>query len=125
MASPTSRTLAWMRDMGWDVAVVERYLHAVHKRVDAFGFIDILAFDDDIVIAIQATSTPNIQSRIKKILDSTVAYRWAQDHHREIWVVGWKKYAKPINRKWWRETLHVITLEEFSAEARRQFAPTA
>lgn len=125
MSSPTQRTLDLFRDDGFDVAVVEKYVtipgRAFGVRRDAFGFIDILAFNKWNTTAIQATSTSNMVARINKILESEVAHRWldAGNGMRLIVVVGWKKYAKSVDRKWWRPTLRYITREDFD-EARRQ-----
>lgn len=125
MSSPTQRTLDLFRDDGFDVAVVEKYVTIPGRkfgvRRDAFGFIDILAFNSWNVTAIQATSTSNMQARVNKILESDVAFRWLSDGNgtRLIVVVGWKKYAKPKDRKWWRHTTRYIMLEDFD-EARRQ-----
>ena len=126
MASPTQRTLAFLREEGYDAAVVERYLtipgRHIGVRQDAFGFIDILAFDDgSSVVAVQATSTSNMGARVNKILASPVAARWIQAYpFRHIWVIGWKKYAKPVGRKWWRHTIRYLHQEDFDAAARRQ-----
>ena len=44
MASPTVRTLRWLRKLGWSACVVEKYNHFARVRQDAFQFGDILAF---------------------------------------------------------------------------------
>lgn len=126
MASPTQRTLTFFRGLGYDAAVVEKYVtmpgqpHGI--RQDAFGFIDILAFKDKGITAIQATSASNVSSRIKKILESPVARRWVCDPTRHILVIGWKKYAKPVDRKWWRHTMRYLTLGDFDGPTRRKHA---
>ncbi len=123
MGSPTERTLKYLRHRSWDAAVVERYLtipgrsHGV--RQDAFGFIDILAFRDMDVAAVQATSTGNMGARIKKILASPIAERWIRAWpDRVIFVIGWKRYAKPVDRKWWRPTVHQLMPGDFDESPR-------
>lgn len=117
MASPTERTLALYRAGGYDVAVVEKYVTIPGRkfgvRRDAFGFIDILAFDCDYIVAIQATSTSNLQARVNKILNSETARRWCNGTSRRIMVIGWRRYSKPVNRRWWRETTQEIVPGDF------------
>lgn len=43
MSSPTQRTLAALRKLGYLAAVVEKWNHGAHIRQDLFGFIDVLA----------------------------------------------------------------------------------
>lgn len=73
------------------------------KRLDLFGFGDTLAVRDKATLCVQSTSTPNIQSRVKKILANPYALRC----HHAGWVIevwGWKKYAKKKDGRLWRRT---------------------
>lgn len=120
-ASETQRTMDWYRKAGYDVAKLEYYLHIPGRehgvRRDAYGFIDILVFDGQFTLAIQATSTSNMGARIKKILALPVAKRWlSTGSNRLIHVIGWKKYVKPINGYWWRPTVTPITLGGFNEQ---------
>lgn len=113
MASPTSRTLDYYRSLGMPIGVVERYDQYSRKRYDLYGFADMVAFDDRAVYLIQATSTGNMSSRIKKILANEEAKQWVQQKNRKIIVIGWRKYAQPKDGKWWRETIREITKDDF------------
>lgn len=102
--SPTSRTLRYLREQGHLCEVVEKWNHITHTRKDLFGFGDILSITNDYRVQIwQATSTGNIQARIKKIVEHENYERVSVA--MDIFVIGWKKYKKPVNRKWWRETI--------------------
>ena len=64
-------------------------------------------------IAIQATSGSNGAARVKKIQNecSEALAAWlAAGGVVEVWA--WKKYAKPVDRKFWRPRIVRVTLEE-------------
>lgn len=110
MASPTSRTLDALRKMDYRAQVVERWCMHTKRRIDLFGFIDIVAVKDNTILAVQATSTNNQSVRVQKIFterrDDAIA--WLRAGGR-IQVWGWKKYVKPVDGKWWRPTITEIT----------------
>lgn len=84
------------------------------RRIDLFGFIDIVALRDGIV-GIQTTTTGNAPARKTKILTecSEAAKAWLKAGGIiEVW--GWKKYAKAIDRKFWRPTVTEITADDFA-----------
>ena len=83
------------------------------RRKDLLGFIDILAFNNDEWIGVQDTSKTNMRAREKKILASPYAWDWLLNPSHLIHVVGWKKYDKPVDRKYWRPTVKEITLGDF------------
>ena len=93
MSSPTARTLAECRKRNWHAGVVERYNTFSGKKNDLFGFIDLVALDGQPgLLGIQATSTPNMSSREKKIrIDcAELAHAWLMAGNRlEVW--GWGK----------------------------------
>jgi hypothetical protein len=56
--SNTSRTLEYLRQQGWVVGKVERFIQYAGKygkRMDLFGFIDLVAMGEGSIIAIQRT----------------------------------------------------------------------
>ncbi len=65
--SPTQRTLAEMRKRGFTCQVTEHWNPFAHIRQDLFGFIDVLCVGPDGVVGVQATSGPNVSSRVDKI----------------------------------------------------------
>ena len=67
--SPTSKALKWLRESGLHPGVVEHWNAFARKRVDLWGFIDIIAIrDGDPIRYIQVTSWTNVNARIQKIL---------------------------------------------------------
>jgi hypothetical protein len=81
---------------------------------DFCGFADIIAFSADQTAAVQATSASNVAGRVAKIEAEPRAWLWLQDPGREIWVVGWKRYATAVDRKFWRPTVKVVGTQRFS-----------
>ena len=88
--SPTTRSLAHLRERGYVVAVVERWNPYARIRQDLFGFGDLLALGDDEVIIVQTTSSANMAARIAKITEhpNLPAVRRAGIR---IVVHGWRK----------------------------------
>lgn len=106
--SPTQRTLAHLRKQGYTAYVVERWNAHAKIRQDLFGFIDILAMKPCMpLLAIQATSTGNIASRIKKIHETDLSQCWISTGSQlEVW--GWAKRGPRGKRKEWTMTRKVI-----------------
>lgn len=97
--SPTQRTLKFCRDQGWRAQVVEKWNPHSKTRLDLFGVIDIVALSGAI-IGIQATSGPNLSSRVQKILASEAALDWVRAGGKlEAW--GWAKRGAHGARKTW------------------------
>jgi len=101
MTSPTSRSLAKLRKEGWTAQVVERWNSFAKCRQDLFGFIDIIAFKGDIMLAVQATSGSNVSARVDKINQSQAASLWQESPTRLIVVHGWRKVGERGARKLW------------------------
>jgi hypothetical protein len=114
MSSPTQRTLAECRRLGFQAGVVEKRISTMTFKpkpgtkpnpfssvtIDLFGFIDILALGDGSTYAIQTTSTPHLADRKAKIeslptLAAVLDAGWLV----ECW--GWAKRGKRGKRKLW------------------------
>jgi hypothetical protein len=95
VSSPTQRSLKYLRDDGWTVAIVEHWNSFVRKRYDLFGIIDLLCVKDGVTMGVQTTSYSNVSARVKKIADSEhiAALREAE------WIIhvhGWHK----VGHRW-------------------------
>ena len=100
--TPTARTLKFLRDAGYTVAIVERWNPHARIRQDLFGFADLLAMRGRELLAVQATSTANVSARVKKILAEPRARLWVEPgSQRFIVVVGWAKRGARGKRKTW------------------------
>jgi len=99
--SPTQRSLKLLRDSGYMAAVVEKWNPHAKLRQDLFGFIDILGFKGDIVLAVQTTTKSNLPARVRKIEQLPAARMWLAPH-RTIAVHGWSKRGPRGKRKTWQ-----------------------
>lgn len=101
--TPTARTMAHLRGLGYEVAVVERWNSYTRTRHDLYGFADLLAMRGRELLAVQATSTGNVSARVKKILAEPRAKLWVEPgSQRFIVVVGWAKRGARGKRKTWQ-----------------------
>jgi hypothetical protein len=100
--SPTARTLAHLREDGWTVARAEHWNAYARRRVDLFGFADVVAVKrgEVGVLAVQATSSTNASKRVGKIEASAEAAVWLACGNR-ITVHGWGKRGPRGKRKAW------------------------
>ena len=93
--SPTQLTLKLLRDEGWTVEVVERWIPGANIRKDLFGFIDLVALKNDMTLGVQATSYSNMGARIRKI-ESAELLSQVRRASWHLWVIGWRKQ----NNRW-------------------------
>ena len=104
--TPTQRSLAWWRQEGYTVAVVEKFLrfpgmsHGV--RQDLFGFADLVAIraDKDGVVAIQCGVGADHAKHVAKIHAEPRARIWLSARNR-ILVDSWRKVGDRGQRKIW------------------------
>jgi hypothetical protein len=79
------------RKLGFHAATVDKW-----NAHDLFGFADVLAFSNDLVILCQATSLSNLASRIRKAISIEAAQAWVDNKHRALEFHGWYK----VGRRW-------------------------
>lgn len=97
--SPTQRTLARWRELGYMCEVVERWNPHAKIRQDLFGFIDIVAVGSMGIVGIQATTTDNLAARAQKAIALPAFQQWSG---RGIFVLeGWAKRGARGERKLW------------------------
>lgn len=95
--SPTARTLHLLRREGYLPAVVERWLPGANVRQDLWGFGDVLAVHPvaRAFLIVQATTLPNIASRLNKARALPALAAWLQAGGA-FEVHGWVK----CNGRW-------------------------
>lgn len=95
MASKTTqRSLALLRDEGYECQVVEVWNSFVRQRKDLFGFIDILCMCPHRgFLGVQTTVSGKIKERLKKIAAEPKAQKFLNAGGRIV-VHGWKKAGK-------------------------------
>jgi hypothetical protein len=90
--SPTQRSLAYLREQGYYVEIVEKWNHFTKQRKDLWGWADLLAIRKGEVLAVQVTASA-VSTRIKKIMASdTLAL--VREAGIRIEVHGWRKNVK-------------------------------
>lgn len=110
-ASPTQRTLKRLRERGMVAGVVEKWIPQTKRRLDLYGFIDVIGCGEGPVLAVQATSGSNGASRVEKITGPCAeqAKAWLRSGGA-IEVHAWRKLKKRKDRKWWHPRVWQITL---------------
>jgi hypothetical protein len=129
--SPTSRSLQWLRDEGYDPAVVEVWNRFAPRpgggrgiRQDLYNFADIIAFRPGArrpikdILLVQTTSYSCVSARKKKILAEPRALGWLQAGGT-IDIHGWhKKPLKKGGRAVWQVRIVHITETDFKEETK-------
>jgi len=90
--TPTQRSLAALRELGYLVEVVEKWNSFTRTRKDLWGWADLLAIRRGEVLAVQVTSE-GVANRVKKVTDSETIDRVREAGVR-IEVHGWRKNVK-------------------------------
>ena len=114
MKSPTARSLAHLRQQGAMAQVVEHWNHFSGRRHDLFGFIDIVAVDDQPgVLGVQTTSASNVSARMTKLRDECAGEmrRWLLAKNRLV-VHGWAKRGPRGKRKTWSVSERWVTSKD-------------
>lgn len=106
--TPTQRSLRHLREAGWTAHKVEHWNAFARRRVDAFGWGDILACHPLQGIAlVQTTSGANLSARIKKAQSIGALVAWVTAGGKLI-AHGWAKRGPRGEVKRW--TLKEIQL---------------
>jgi len=115
--SYTQRTLRELRRRGVIADVCERfnpYAGPFGKRMDLFGFIDLIALYPQRIVAIQSTGPSGHSQHRKKILESELALEWLKSSGEiELW--SWRKLLKKRGGKLkiWQPRVETITEDMF------------
>lgn len=127
--SPTKRTMQYLRARGFMCGVTERFDQhrgPFGRRVDLFGFVDLLAVDSERTIAVQACVGSSVAARRMKIIAERTdeARAWLSHPSREIEVWGWRKLKVPGQRKWFPR-IERITLATLDGKTPKVIDPGA
>jgi hypothetical protein len=118
--SPTARTLAWLRKTGALAQVVERYNPHAKRRVDLFGFIDVVALDGGPgTLGVQTTSAGNVAHRMDKLRTTCAGAmdRWLAAGNR-LTIHGWAKRGPRGARKVWTLSARPISRDDLRSPER-------
>lgn len=93
--SPTSRSIALLKEEGYTIDIAESYNAFTKRRKDQYGFIDIVALHPKHkgVLGVQTTTGSNVQARVHKAKALDAYWLWltcgnAVEFH------GWRKLLK-------------------------------
>lgn len=112
--SPTARTLAELRRLGYVAEVVERWIPRTKIRVDLFGTIDVVAVREGECLGVQATSGSNAAARLNKAKAEPRLAAWLRAGCRfEVW--SWRLAGVRGARKVWTLRRVSLALEELEA----------
>jgi hypothetical protein len=114
--SPTQRSLAHARSLGFTVAVSEHWNHFGKRRVDLFGAFDLLAVRPDAagVLGVQATTGDNAAARVRKLVENPAVRVWLlAGNTAEVW--GWSKRGPRGGRKTWGVVCRKVSLGDLPA----------
>lgn len=89
--TPTQRSLAYLREQGYHVEIVEKWNSFNRSRKDLWGWADLLAIKRDKVLAVQTTSS-GVAARVKKIEASDTVAK-VREAGILIHVHGWRKLS--------------------------------
>lgn len=89
--TPTQRSLAYLREQGYLVEIVEKWNSFTKTRKDLWGWCDLLAIKRDKVLAVQVTAS-GVAARVKKIQASDTLPR-VREAGIAIHVHGWRKLS--------------------------------
>jgi hypothetical protein len=98
--SPTQRSLAHLRKRGYRVAIVERWNPHAKRRIDLFGFGDLLAIGNGEVVIVQTTTGANMAARRTK-MQALDEYRECLKAGMVVELHGWQKMGERGKRKLW------------------------
>jgi hypothetical protein len=90
--SPTQRSLAYLREQGYLVEIVEHWNPFARVRKDLWGWCDLLCLRGEEILAVQVTAS-GVSSRIKKIQESETVL-WVRKANIKIHIHGWRKSSK-------------------------------
>lgn len=107
--SPTSRTLAKLRELGFTAQVVERWNPHARIRQDLFGCIDVIAIRPGVgIVGIQACAGASHAARVAKMKAEPRLAEWVESGGKaECW--SWAKQGPRGKQKTWTLRREVIT----------------
>lgn len=115
--SATEKTLALLRKQGYHVWIVEKTIPFRGIKVDAFGFMDILAYksDDHQVVAVQSTVGSHHAAHLRKYEEKPLVIQRINDwiKHHKFLIISWRKAGARGKRKLWTARVDNITVDSF------------
>lgn len=96
------RSIKLLESQGWVVQKVEQWNSFAKKRKDLFGFIDVLAMSENMLVGVQVTAgSGDVAKHIRKIQDEKNHELWLRCKGRSIVIHSWEKRGPRGKRKVW------------------------
>jgi hypothetical protein len=118
--SPTQRTLAALKDDGWECAVVEKWIPRARVRKDLFGVIDIIAIGGARgILGVQSTGQ-DYAGHYKKMMTEKAqeCLRWLQSGGGlELWSWRKVKLERGQSGEVWEPRVYIFKLQDFARRA--------
>lgn len=116
MTTPTQRTIADLKAMGFTFQVVERWNPFAKRRVDFLGCIDVIACKPGVgIVGIQATSGTNHSARREKAKAEPKLRAWLESGARfELWSYA-KRGARGKSKTWELRREELTAADVFTA----------
>ena len=109
--SPTARSLAMLREAGFQVGIVEYYSTFTKKRHDLFGIIDLVAVHTDLgVLGVQVTSSSNHSARFRKACRAPIR-KWLEAGAK-MTIQSWGLRGAAGTKKKWHCRVQQVKLED-------------
>ena len=113
--SPTQRTLKVLRENGYVVDVVERFLSSPNGsfgiRKDYCGMFDLIAFNDCEIIGVQCGAVSGHSGHRRKIIESPDVEKWLTVFNRRIEIWSWGKRKERKNGKLWYFKVEEVNMQ--------------
>ena len=107
--SPTARSLAFLRAVGWTADVVERWIGPAKVRKDWCGIADIICFDARQTLLVQCTTGDHLADREQKVRMWPGLTDWLLGGRR-VMIHGWSKKGERGKRKTWQVSEREVKL---------------
>lgn len=118
--SPSARSLQELRRQGYIGQSVEKRIPYSFITQDYIHCIDIIAFRENEVIGVQATTTTHITHRFNKALTVPELVGWLKAGCKfQVW--GWSKKGPRGKKKHWTLTQRNLYLSDFPATTLAEF----
>jgi hypothetical protein len=115
--NPTARSIEYLRERGFIVHRVEHWNQFARRRIDAFGFGDLLIAKPNWGCAlVQVTTNAHLAEHEKKMLDTPNLLVWLQADQRVL-LHGWAKKGPRGGRKTWELTEREIVIHRSRLES--------
>jgi len=99
--------MEYLRGLGYEVDITERYNHHSRQKNDLFGFADLIAIRPGVTLAVQTTTSSNMAARVKTVMSCKLA-GLCKEAGWNIEVHGWALKGPQGKRKTWQVRIEEI-----------------